>query len=395
MFKQIQDEMQRELQTNILPFWIEKMQDEENGGFYGQMLGNGKIVKTALKGCILNARILWTFSSAYRVLKNPEYKAAATRAYEYLKQFFWDYEFGGAYWSVDCEGNPVDTKKQFYAQGFVLYGLSEYSRATGNKEALILAMQLFSLIEKYSWDNQYGGYIEAANRQWKPLTDMRLSNKDRNFPKSQNTHLHIMEPYTNLFRIWPHPRVEYALRRTLDIFQQHIINRHTGHLDMFFNMDWTPMPEKWKSYGHDIECSWLIDEAVDTLGERLLIEQLEPDVLMLAKSAEKGLEPDGSMIHEANLTQGIIDYDRHWWVQAEAVVGFANIWQHFGDEDAARKAIRAWGYIKQNLIDHRLGEWYWSRDRHRRINTNEDHAGFWKCPYHNSRMCLEIIERFK
>ena len=391
MFSEAKQEMLQELQTNILPFWIDNMQDVENGGFYGQMTGDGTVVKEADKGGILNARILWTFAAAYRVLKQYEYKEMATRAFDYIKQHFWDYEHGGTYWSVDCQGRPKDTKKQFYAQGFTLYGLSEYARATGSREALVMAQQLFRLIEQHAWDGQYGGYIEALSRDWQPLDDVRLSDKDLNYPKSQNTHLHILEPYTNLFRVWPHPQVEYALRRVLDMFQQHIINRQTGHLDQFFGDDWTPMPAHWASYGHDIECSWLMHEAVLSLGHRLLIEQLTPDIRTLAQASAEGLQPDGSMIHEKTDS---LDTDRHWWVQAEAVVGFANLYQHFGDTEAAQRALRLWYYIKQHLIDHSLGEWYWSCDAQGQPNLQADHAGFWKCPYHNSRMCLEIIERF-
>jgi mannobiose 2-epimerase len=186
--------------------------------------------------------------------------------------------------------------------------------------------------------------------------------------------------------------VEYALRRVLDMFQLHIINRRTGHLGMFFSMDWTPASERWESYGHDIECSWLMHEAVLLLNQRLLVEQVEPDVRLLAKASEKGLQPDGSMIHEAGMAAG--DTDRHWWVQAEAVVGFANIYQHFGEKAAAEKALRLWDYTKRHLIDTELGEWHWSCDKDGKVNRNEDHAGFWKCPYHNGRMCLELIERF-
>ena len=395
MLTQLKEEARNVLQTNILPFWIDKMQDVENGGCYGQMLADGTVVKEADKGGILNARILWTFSAAYRVLKKQEYKEMAARAFEYIKRHFWDYEQGGTYWSVDYKGEPKDTKKQFYAQGFMLYGLSEYCRATGDKEALGMAQQLFKLIEKHAWDEQHGGYIEACSRDWSTLDDVRLSEKDKNYPKSQNTHLHILEPYTNLFRVWPHPQVEYALRRVLDVFQQHIINRQTHHLDMFFDMDWRRMPEQWESYGHDIECSWLMDEAVHVLGHRLLIEQVELDVRTLALASLKGLQPDGSMIHEANFTTGHIDTDRHWWVQAEAVVGLVNFYQHFGSQDAGEKALRLWKYIKEHLIDRQLGEWHWSCDKDGNVNMQEDHAGFWKCPYHNGRMCLELIERIK
>lgn len=381
------------VENNILAFWLNNMQDVERGGFYGQMRGDGTLVKDASKGCILNARILWAFSAAYRVLGKPEYLKAATRAKDYILQHFIDKENGGAYWELDCEGNPIDTKKQFYAIGFVIYGLSEYARATGDKEALEWAIKLFDVIEEHSLDPKYNGYIEACTREWKVIEDMRLSELDANYPKSQNTHLHIIEPYTNLYRIWKDARLEKALRNLIDIFTDRILNPETYHLDLFFEMDWKRGAGWLESYGHDIECSWLMHEAALVLGDKQVLAKVEPIVQRVAKASEKGLNADGSMTHEANVDTGHVDDDRHWWVQAEAVVGFLNIYQYFGDKDALQKGLDCWQYIKDNLIDYEGGEWYWSRDPQRNINRKDDKAGFWKCPYHNSRMCLEIIER--
>lgn len=381
------------VENNILAFWLNNMQDVERGGFYGQMRGDGTLVKDASKGCILNARILWAFSAAYRVLGKPEYLKAATRAKDYILQHFIDKENGGAYWELDCEGNPIDTKKQFYAIGFVIYGLSEYARATDDKEALEWAIKLFDVIEEHSFDPKYNGYIEACTREWKVIEDMRLSELDANYPKSQNTHLHIIEPYTNLYRIWKDARLEKALRNLIDIFTDRILNPETYHLDLFFEMDWKRGAGWLESYGHDIECSWLMHEAALVLGDKQVLAKVEPIVQRVAKASEKGLNADGSMTHEANVDTGYVDDDRHWWVQAEAVVGFLNIYQYFGDKDALQKGLDCWQYIKDNLIDYEGGEWYWSRDPQRNINRKDDKAGFWKCPYHNSRMCLEIIER--
>lgn len=401
---QLKAEMKDVVENNILPFWLNKMQDREQRGFYGQMTGDGQLVKDADKGGILNARILWSFSAAYRVLQRPEYLMAATRAKDYILEHFVDREFGGTYWSLDAQGQPKDTKKQFYAIGFMIYGLSEYARATGDPEAYGYALQLFDCIEQHSWDPQYGGYIEAQTREWGEIADMRLSDLDANYPKSQNTHLHIIEPYTNLYRLMNErpelvtsaadkERVEQSLRTLITIFTDRILNPETHHLDLFFDMDWKRGAGWLESYGHDIECSWLMHEAALVLGDAQVLKQVEPIVQLVAKASEKGLNADGSMTHEANLDTGHVDADRHWWVQAETVVGFYNIYQYFGDEDALQKCLNCWQYIKDNLIDHELGEWYWSRDPERNINKRDDHAGFWKCPYHNSRMALEIIER--
>ena len=405
----LKQEVKETLTKNILPFWL-KMQDKENGGFYGQMRGDGTLVKEASKGGILNARILWSFSAAYRVLCNPEYLEAATMAKDYLIQHFIDPVYGGTYWELDCKGNPIDTKKQFYAIGFAIYGLSEYVRATKDTEVLDVCFSLFDVIEEHSFDKEYNGYIEACTREWGEIADMRLSELDANYPKSQNTHLHIIEPYTNLYRCLKElreagtmlqrhdidavtARVERALRNLIDIFCEKILNPETYHLDLFFEKDWKRGAGWLESYGHDIECSWLLHEAALVLGDRKVLDRVEPVVRLVAKASEKGLNADGSMTHEANLDTGYVDADRHWWVQAEAVVGFFNLYQYFSDTEALQKVLACWQYIKNNLIDHELGEWYWSRDPERNINRRDDHAGFWKCPYHNSRMCLELIER--
>lgn len=386
-------EMQDVLTGNILPFWIDKMVDHENGGFYGRIDGHGNLHADAEKGGILNARILWTFSAAYRVLGKSEYLEMATRAKDYIIAHFIDREYGGTYWSLDYKGNPKDTKKQFYAIGFMIYGLSEYVRATGDKEALDYAIQLFECIEEHSLDVIYNGYIEACTREWGEIADMRLSDLDANYPKSQNTHLHIIEPYANLYRVWKDERLEKALRNMINIFTDKILNPETNHLDLFFEKDWTRGAGHLESYGHDIECSWLMHEAALVLGDAEVLKKVEEIVPLVAKASEKGLNPDGSMIHEANLDTGHVDDDLHWWVQAEAVVGFYNIYQHFGDESALDKSLQCWQYIKDNLIDYKAGEWYWSRHPDGTLNLDDDKAGFWKCPYHNGRMCLEIIER--
>ena len=414
-------EMQDVLENNILPFWLEKMQDNENGGFYGRIDGSGVLHPDAEKGAILNARILWTFSAAYRVLEKEELLEAATRAKDYLVDHFIDPEYGGVYWSVDYKGEPLDTKKQFYAIAFAIYGLTEYARATGDREALEYALDLYDCIEEHAFDSEQNGYIEACTREWGKIGDMRLSELDANYPKSQNTHLHIMEAYANLLRCLKEMRaqeqcdyvpaigsvlpvgisvppetmvsVEGALRNIISIFIDKILNPETNHLDLFFDMDWTRGAGHLESYGHDIECSWLLHEAALVLGDENLLEKVENVVQKVAKASEKGLREDGSMIHEANLDTGHVDDDLHWWVQAENVVGWFNIWQHFGDEEAFKKSEKCWQFIKDKLVDWDNGEWYWSRHPDGSLNTIDDKAGFCKCPYHNSRMCLEIIER--
>ena len=390
-------EAQACLTQNILPFWLEQMRDVERGGWYGRMTGRGELQKDAERGGVLYARLLWTFSAAYRVMHDGALLEAASRAKDYIERFFMDHQYGGSYWSVTAEGAPLDTKKQTYAIGFMLYGFSEYARATGDDHALDVALSLFDVIEEHAWEPEYGGYLEAFTRDWQPLADMRLSAKDDNWPKSQNTHLHVIEPYTNLLRVLKErgrsgeqavmARVEKAVRRLIDLFAHCILNPETHHLDLFFDLDWTRMSTT-ASYGHDIECSWLLHEAALVVGDAGLLSQIAPIVRAVAAASEGGLQADGSMVYESG------DADRHWWVQAETVVGFVNLYQYFGDEEALTKALRCWDYVKAHLIDRERGEWFWSVRADGSVNLDDDHAGPWKCPYHNSRMCLEIMERF-
>ena len=393
MITQLCSEMKAELENNILPFWMTKMLDKDKGGFYGRITGNNELDASASKGAILNARILWTFSSAYRLLGKKEYLETANRAKRYLMDYFYDYEFGGIYWELDNEGKPIDTKKQIYAIGFAIYGLSEYARSTGDDEALHYAKCLFETIEKYSFDSDKNGYLEALTREWKPIEDMRLSDKDENEKKTMNTHLHILEPYTNLYRVWKDERLKNQIINLIDIFLGKIMDKNTYHLNLFFEDDWT---NKYQivSYGHDIEASWLIHEAALVLDDEDVLKRVEPVIVKIAEAADEGLNPDGSMIYENFLSKGYVDRELHWWVQAENVVGHVNLYQHFGDKIGLEKAVRCWNFIKDFIVDDQSGEWYWSVYENHEVNKKDDKAGFWKCPYHNGRMCMEILERF-
>lgn len=254
------------LTGNILPFWIDRMTDTQRGGFLGRISGEGTPEPDAPKGAILNGRLLWTFSAAYRVLRDPQYLSAATRAYEYLRDHFIDREMGGVYWSVDAAGHPLDTKKQTYAIGFAIYGLSEYRRATGSEEALELAVALFRELESRARDcaANGGGYIEAFTRDWKEIFDMRLSDKDANEKKTMNTHLHVLEPYTNLYRVWPDASLRESIVDLLRVFLDVMEDKATAHLGLFFDEQWNRQDSN-ISYGHDIEASWLLLEAAGVL----------------------------------------------------------------------------------------------------------------------------------
>lgn len=387
----IMNRMLSTLEDNILRFWLDKMVDTERGGFYGKMDAEGVVDRDAPKGAILTGRILWTMAAAYRITQNPEYLTAATHAKRFLIDKLYDEEYGGVYWSVTAEGAPLDTKKQFYALGFAIYGLSEYVRVTGDEEALHYAIKLYDSIEKHSHDSRYGGYIEATSRDWQPIEDMRLSTKDRNDRKSMNTHLHIIEPYANLLRVWRSDELVESVCGLLDIFEKHIVDPESGHLRLFFDDEWRSQTAM-ISYGHDIEAAWLIIEAATVVGDATLIEHFGELARRIAAAAAEGLQSDGSMAYEYDPENQHHDNDRHWWVQAETVVGYFYMWHLYGDEEALERAVRAWKYIDKDIIDHTNGEWWWSRKADGTINMQEDKAGFWKCPYHNSRMCIELLQ---
>ncbi len=382
----------KELTENILPYWTSKMCNPA-GGFYGRISGNEETDLSAPVGNIMTARLLWTFSSAYRLFKDSAeaegYLAMATRAKDLIISRFYDPEYGGTYWSLNPDGTPLDTKKQIYAIAFTIYGLAELNRATGDAKALEYAIKLFNSIEDHSFDTEKDGYFEAFTRTWDTIEDMRLSDKDANESKTMNTHLHVLEAYTCLYRVWKNSRLEERLRGLIGIFEKHILGPD-GHLRLFFDDDWNSGYDI-VSYGHDIEASWLIHEAALVLGDEAVIGRIEKLVPAIAAAAGEGFSPEGGMIYEKNAEE--TDRDRHWWVQAETVVGYLNLWNHFGTQEGMENALTCWDFIKANLIDRENGEWFWSLREDGTVNRDDDKAGFWKCPYHNGRMCMEIIER--
>jgi mannobiose 2-epimerase len=394
-------EFRKELTENILPFWMRHTVDRENGGFYGKVTCDLKVEKEAPRAAVINARILWTFSAAYRLLGNPEYREIADRAYAYILDKFWDKQYGGVYWMVDYLGNPLSDRKQVYAQAFAIYGLAEYYRATGAAESLARAQQLFRLIEEKSHERVYGGYLEACSRDWGALDDLRLSEKDLNSPKSMNTHLHLMEAYTNLLRVWKDPKLAARQKALLEVTLDHIVDGATGHFRMFFDNQWRSLTDH-ISFGHDIEGSWLIFEAAEVLGDPELFARARRLAVEMAFAVyEQGLDRDGSLFYEANSKGVFIDPNKHWWAQAEAVVGFYNAYQLSRDVRFLEASRRAWEYIEEKVVDKVHGEWHAKLSPQGVPFTEKEDpndaclVGPWKCPYHNSRVCLEMMERLE
>lgn len=388
----LKEELSLEL-SSILSFWTSEAIDNNNGGFIGEINHFGEKNSEASKGVILNTRILWTFSAAYRATKTQKYKDIADNAYSYIIKHFWDSENGGLIWEVDCLGSPLNTRKQAYAQGFGIYAFSEYYRATQQKDSLDFANVLFEILENKFWDQKYGGYIEALKQDWSVIEDMRLSEKDQNSPKSMNTHLHIIEPYVNLYRVNPSEKLKRSIVSLLEIFKDKIIDINTGHFNLFFGMDWQ-IQSTAISFGHDIEGAWLLHEATQVIGDKKWIKTIRKSALQLVEiTLNKGVDTDGSLFNEYD--NGHMDTDKHWWPQAEAMVGLMDAYEINHNEKYLEGIIKLWNFIKFNLKDRENGEWHWRIDENGNPVTSEVKVGFWKCPYHNGRALMELIERIE
>lgn len=387
--KAFKTEISAEL-NNILDFWINNAVDNINGGFIGRMDANDKIYPEADKGLVLNSRILWTFSAAYLQNQKPVYKEIAKRAFDYLHNHFWDTKYGGGFWSVDYLGNPKERHKQIYGQGFMLYGFSEYYRAFRDPKALDKAIELFQIIEQVAFDKKHDGYYEVASEDWKIIQDSGvITQGNAEQKKSMNTHLHIIEPYTNLYRVWKNATLEKQIRGLLNNFTKHIVDSLTFTQHLFFADDWSVKSDI-VSFGHDIESSWLLAEAAEELHDKKLIAKINPVAVKIAEASIKGLDADGGMFNEKNSHH--LNKEKHWWPQAEAMVGFFNAYQITTDEKYLKLSLNSWEFIKKNLVTP-TKEWYWGIDENNKPMMKHDKMGFWKCPYHNARACMEIIRR--
>ena len=382
---------QQEL-DRILAYWTTHAPDTQFGGFHGQITEKNEVITRAPKGAVLNARILWTFSAAHRHQPRPELLALATRAFDYMEQHFLDREHGGVFWSVDYTGQPLDTKKQIYALAFALYGLSEYYAASGNERALQHAQDLFRCIEQHSFDPKHGGYLEALGRDWTPLEDLRLSDKDANEKKTMNTHLHVLEAYTNLYRHWPDAHLRAQIEALLEVFLAHIIDPATQHLHLFLDEQWRTKSTV-VSFGHDIEAAWLLLEAAEVLGDEDGIDRFRQVAVDMAAAAAQGLDFTGGLSYEFDSASNHWNREKHWWVQAEALVGLLNAYQLSGQRRFYEQFVGVWEFTRRYIIDYERGEWHWGITESRALIAGEDKAGFWKCPYHNARACLEVIGR--
>lgn len=388
--KNLKLELKLELQS-ILSYWMENTVDTKNGGFIGQIDYNNSKNNEAEKGSVLNARLLWTFSAAYKISENKEHLDTAKRAFEYLSNHFYDTEFCGIFWSVYYDGSPKDTKNQIYALAFAIYGLSEYYSVSKEEKALEIAIALYQKIQKHSYDDSNGGYLEAFTRDWQPIEDLRLSEKDANEKKTMNTHLHIIEGYANLYSVWKDESLRKVIVELLETIEKHFINTETGHLRLFFDENWTEKKDV-ISYGHDIEAAWLLLQCAEISGDPTLIANYKKHVIQIADATKEGIDSDGGLWYEYDLKTKELIHEKHWWPQSELMIGYFTAWQLSEKQEYLDVVFKNWDFTKKHIIDSENGEWFWGV--YADYSTmKKDKAGFWKCPYHNGRACIELIHR--
>ncbi|MEH0674039.1 AGE family epimerase/isomerase [Vibrio scophthalmi] len=378
--------------TGILDFWL-NMQDKRLGGFYCYADYTGNIDTEHEKAVLLHSRILWTFSSAYRVLGDERYLAAAEHCYQFMIDKALDSDKGGVYWLLDKNGNVTDSQKHVYNQGFAIYALSEFYLASGKTEAVEIAMNLFKLIEEHAFDVTYGGYREAFDKHWNPIENQLVCDTAEGIlaEKSMNTHLHVLEAYTVLFQATKSEEVEAKLSALCQLMSEKVVDE-TLHYGLFFTRDWHCVSGD-VSYGHDIEGTWLMDDAAKQLKNRDLAEKvLGQSYDMVCVTSVEGLDRDGALFNE--LREGyLLDSDRIWWVQAEAMVGFFNAYQKKNTPMLLDNALGCWNIIQRQLKDRVNGEWFWKVKRNGQTYKGLPKVEPWKCPYHNGRACLEMIKR--
>jgi mannobiose 2-epimerase len=388
--KNLKTELKLELQS-ILSYWMENTIDTKNGGFVGQIDYNNNTNNEAEKGSVLNARLLWTFSAAYKISHNQEHLNTAERAFEYISKHFYDTEFGGVFWSIHYDGTPKDTKNQIYALAFAIYGLSEYYSVTKDEKALKMAIALYQKIQKYSYDKVNGGYLEAFTRDWQPIEDLRLSEKDANEKKTMNTHLHIVEGYANLYTVWKDESLRKVIIELLETIEKYFINTETGHLRLFFDENWIEKKDV-LSYGHDIEAAWLLLQCAEISGDSTLIANYKKHAIQIADATKEGIDSDGGLWYEYDPETKELMAEKHWWPQSELMIGYYTAWQLSEKQEYLDIVFKNWDFTQKYIIDKEKGEWFWGI--YADYSTMEkDKAGFWKCPYHNGRACIELIHR--
>ena len=385
------EEVKAHLLNDIIPFW-KNLRDDEFGGYYGYMDYDLKVDKKAVKGCILNSRITWFFANAYTLLKDESLLEEAKHGFAFMKEHCMDKENGGIFWSMKYDGTPEDTTKHTYNQAFSIYALSSYYEATHDEEALAMAKELFHIIVTKCTDEI--GYKEAFDKEFHEVENDKLSENGVIAEKTMNTLLHVFEAYTELYRVAKLPEVKERLEWIMDTFADKVYNPKLHRQEVFFDRNMNTILDL-HSYGHDIETAWLMDRGVEVLGEKKYEEKMTPITKDLTAEIYKVAFDGHSLANECE--KGVVNVHRIWWVQAETVIGFLNGWQKDPEKTEYLDAAKSeWQFIKDHVMDKRQGsEWFWEVDQSGKPYEGRPIVEPWKCPYHNGRMCFEVIRRLE
>lgn len=382
------EEIRAHLTDRIIPFW-KRMRDDTFGGYYGYMDYDLQVDRKSVKGCILNSRITWFFASAYLTLGDESLLEEAKHGYRFLREHCMDAERGGVYWSLRYDGTPEDTTKHAYNQAFAIYALSAYYEASEDREALDKALELFSLIEERCTDEY--GYKEAFDQEFREIENDKLSENGVMAEKTMNTLLHVFEAYTELYRVSGRKEVKSRLEWILDTFAEKVYHPKRHRQEVFFDREMHSILDL-HSYGHDIETAWLIQRGCEVLGEVSYLEKMRPVILDLTEEIYRKAFDGHSLANECE--KGKVDETRIWWVQAEAVVGFLNGYRLAPErKEYLDAALAEWDFIRTHVIDRRPeSEWFWEVTKKGESINRKPIVEPWKCPYHNGRMCLEVIK---
>ena len=358
-----------------------------DGGFYGSVLRDGTPVEDAPRGGVLNARILWSFSAAYRTFKDDAYLKLADQSQRYFIDTFIDKVNGGVYWLVNPNGEVLNASKYTYAMTYAIYGLAEHYLATGNDESLQTAISLYRTLEEKGRDPQNDGYVESFTEDWK-LLDMY----DNNAPKTMNAHLHVLEAYALLYQCWQDSGLKQRLKFCVDLFMNRIYDPQRKHFKLFFDNEWNSLVEM-DSYGHDVETGWLLCDAARVLDDQALIDKADQIALDVTKTClAEGMSEKGYMTYEKK--GGKASKHCSWWGQIETMIACINAWQISGDESYLHAADTVWTFVKQNMIDTEYGEWY-SDCFDGKPGKDAPKVSMWRCPYHTVRLGVEMYNRLK
>lgn len=400
--------VKEELTQHILPYWEKYAKDTATGGFFGNIDSNNVQDKNESRTIVMTSRFLWAYSAAARLFKEASYLDMAEYAFTAMMHQFFDKDNGGFFWSVNPDGTPCVSKKQIYGEAFATYALSEYAAALVEVKKQTIqpfavidkALAMFSLLERYARDPEYGGYVEACAENWKPTTDLRLSDKDMDCGKSMNTNLHVMEAYTNLYRnvaiVYPEQTgtqqlIGKALGDLVRVTATKILQKN-GHLGVYFNKDWSRIDNE-ISYGHDIEASWLLWEAANELADEKLMAEIRPVSIRMAMiELEEGFDKATGGF-ENTFIDNKQDKTRIWWNQAEAVNGFYSAWELTGGDNFKEAFQLVWKWITKYQSDREKGDWFWAVDENGVPDLTQPKGGNWKTAYHNARCCMELLRR--